>query len=545
VSGERRRPTRAPIDTTGGSPPTAAEFDAARRLVAGYGILGPLCALVDAPTGRPRSLSVEAFLVAAQLNALRRDHIAKIADIARTLNSFTAAQLEALGVRDWVAKEAYRRTDRLFNKLTRALEKDEDLDRVGVANKIVDASLTELPIASWSAAVDATDIESWGRVHWPRDDDGSGSKQPLVLWEDEEGREVRTLDPDARDGHRSATNSRKAGVFTGYYLHNIVQVRDAGRSDGREKIAFGPDVPAVITRFALTPAGAPLDQAVVPILEEMNRDDPRVRDLLMDRGYSQLSDATLHHPLRRAGMELVFQPKGPHQRLATPFSEFAILIDGQLFSVLMPEDLRRELPWPPYGASEAEMRAYELAYNERSRWRFQLHSGPDAEGTTRWKCPFHAGLLRSRQLSFTMRRSRNVPLVELPEGAKCCEGTITVNAADLPFRQKLTPGSTAWRMSYRRRNVVEGVNAMLKGGFVNVQQKFFRVFGLTKLTFLLAFTVAGYNVECIRSFKARKTAEAEAIDAKKKRRAKRRKGTWTQILDEKAHPSGPGPDPPG
>jgi hypothetical protein len=43
---------------------------------------------------------------------------------------------------------------------------------------------------------------------------------------------------------------------------------------------------------------------------------------------------------------------------------------------------------------------------------------------------------------------------------------------------------------------------MLKGGFVNVQQKFFRVFRLTKLTFLLAFTIAGYNVECIRSFVA-------------------------------------------
>jgi hypothetical protein len=58
-------------------------------------------------------------------------------------------------------------------------------------------------------------------------------------------------------------------------------------------------------------------------------------------------------------------------------------------------------------------------------------------------------------------------------------------------------------------------------------------------------TIAGYNVECIRSFKARETAEAEAIDAKNKRRAKRRKGTWTQILDEKTHSSGPGPDPPG
>jgi hypothetical protein len=31
-----------------------------------------------------------------------------------------------------------------------------------------------------------------------------------------------------------------------------------------------------------------------------------------------------------------------------------------------------------------------------------------------------------------------------------------------------------------RRQVIEGVNGMLKGGFVNIQHKFFRVFGLTK-----------------------------------------------------------------
>jgi len=51
---------------------------------------------------------------------------------------------------------------------------------------------------------------------------------------------------------------------------------------------------------------------------------------------------------------------------------------------------------------------------------------------------------------------------------------------------------------------------MLKGGFVDVQQTFFRVFRLTKLTVLLAFTIAGYNVECIHSFNARKIAVAEA-----------------------------------
>ena len=498
--------------------------------------------MVDAPTGRPRSLSVEAFLVAAQLNGLRRGHTAKIADIARTLNSLTRSQLETLGVRNWVPKEADRRTDRLFNKLVKALDDAPDLDRSWFATRLVDASLSDVPIASSSAALDATDVETWGRLHWPREGSESGSKAPRVLWEDEAGRPVRTLDPDARDGHRSATNSRKAGLFTGYYLHNIVQVRDVRRSDGRESVVFGPDVPAVVTGFALTPAADPIDRAVVPILEDMNREERRVRDLLMDRGYSQLSDMELHHPLRRAGMELTFQPKGPHQRLRVPFSPYAVVIDGQLFSALISERLWKELPWPPYGASEAEILAYEQAYNERSRWRFQRHTGPDADGTTRWKCPFHAGLLRSRQLPFTLRRSRNVPLVELPDGPSAADGTISVNAADLPFRQKLTPGTTAWRKSYRRRNVVEGVNAMLKGGFVNIQQKFFRVFRLTKLTFLLAFTIAGYNIECIRSFNARKVAEVETANAKRKHRRKRRKGTWSQVLD--GVPAEHGPDPP-
>lgn len=84
---------------------------------------------------------------------------------------------------------------------------------------------------------------------------------------------------------------------------------------------------------------------------------------------------------------------------------------------------------------------------------------------------------------------------------------------------------------------------MLKGGFVNIGRKFFRVFRLTKLTFLLAFTIAGYNVQCIRSFNARKVAQAEATEAKKRRRRKRRKGTWSHLLDGAGEDTDPDPPP--
>lgn len=69
------------------------------------------------------------------------------------------------------------------------------------------------------------------------------------------------------------------------------------------------------------------------------------------------------------------------------------------------------------------------------------------------------------------------------------------------------------------------------------------MFRLTKLTFLLTFTIAGYNVECIRSFNARKVAEAGAAEAKKTRRKGRRQGTWSHLLDGAGADTGPDPPP--
>lgn len=66
------------------------------------------------------------------------------------------------------------------------------------------------------------------------------------------------------------------------------------------------------------------------------------------------------------------------------------------------------------GASEAEKLVYEAKFNQRARWRLVRHAGPDTDGVTRWRCPFCAGLLRSRKVPKTMRSSRRAPLVELP-----------------------------------------------------------------------------------------------------------------------------------
>jgi hypothetical protein len=97
----------------------------------------------------------------------------------------------------------------------------------------------------------------------------------------------------------------------------------------------------------------------------------------------------------------------------------------------------------------------------------------------------------------------------------------------MPWAQRIPFGTTAWRLSMGRRQVVESVNAALKGTFANLARGFMRVMGQTKMTVMLGFTIAGYNLDRIRSYRAKKRAEAEAKPAQ----PKRRRGTWKEIVE--------------
>ena len=50
---------------------------------------------------------------------------------------------------------------------------------------------------------------------------------------------------------------------------------------------------------------------------------------------------------------------------------------------------------------------------------------------------------------------------------------------------------------------------------------------LAKVTLLLGFTIAGYNLDRIRSYRAKKRAEAETKPAQ----PKRRRGTWEEVVE--------------
>lgn len=89
-----------------------------------------------------------------------------------------------------------------------------------------------------------------------------------------------------------------------------------------------------------------------------------------------------------------------------------------------------------------------------------------------------------------------------PETSACCSGTLSAPPVELPLAQRIPFGTTAWRRSMYRRQVVESTNAALKGSFADMSRGFFRVFGLVKISVILGVTLAAYNLERVRSFRA-------------------------------------------
>jgi hypothetical protein len=104
---------------------------------------------------------------------------------------------------------------------------------------------------------------------------------------------------------------------------------------------------------------------------------------------------------------------------------------------------------------------------------------------------------------------------------------------ELPWWQSITFGTTAWRISMARRQVVESANSALKGAFADLSRGFFRVVGLVKTTVLLDFTLAAYNLDRVRSNKAKHGLDdnGQAVERPKQSRARRRSGTWTEVAE--------------
>jgi hypothetical protein len=507
----------------GKRPPSDEEFTGAVEQVRSTGLCNELEPYVDLTGGRPGTIPLRALLVCMQLNAMAHHHKGHVAETARTMVSLSCHQQMALGLRDTNPETIYKRVDRKFNALSRALQSLAQTEP-GIVNRFVatvarstiDPTLCE----SRTVAIDGTDLETSARLRaggepildgdaeYPNIDHAANSRKRTarVLGVGSDGRNIYTADTDARAGHRSATNSRAAGLYVGYEVHTAVQARDVTWTDYVERVKFGPPVPAYIVSASVVPAGTHRGGSAIPMVESAVEAGWDIREVVWDGGYSLNRAETTILPLARMGIQSTFRPY-THQRPLRPFRSGAVLIDGGLFSDKLPPEFRKQLPTPPRGCTDAEARTYERPFNARAHYRYVRHRRPDNLGYGRFKCPFEAGLVWNRSLRIKRKPARNAPTAALPPGTqRCCQGVLTIGANEIPLWQPIPAYTTAHRRSYGRRAIVENVNAALKGQFVTLDRQFMRVFGTVKRSILLAFTIAGYNLHCSASFRQRNTS---------------------------------------
>jgi hypothetical protein len=519
--------------------PHTAEIDEAIVLVKTAGFAVKMERHLDRRKDAIAALSVKGLEVAKALRAFEQNHEMLLIDIARVINTFDPSTLSLLGMPAWTKTGGYDRVDRLTHQMAEALEQgfdDVDPDTSDVAhidvqwflNAVVRAPVPDYLVAGCALAVDGTDLPTWGALHGAEetveldgeaalpisedelDDDTKPKAKPKkkairrtakVLGIGNDGRKIYTADKDARAGHRSATNGRDAGPYIGREAHLGVAVPALRWTDGTQRCVFGESVPQVIMTANLVPAGTHRAKAVIGSLLDANRDG-FCEELLVDPGYSLMSGETFHFPLQQGGIPLVMRPSS-HQRTkpdACPTIGDALVLDGQLFSKHTPLELRN-LVMPARGASSQEKVKYQKDFEQRAGFAYVRHKAPGTDGVTRWRCPFCAGKLRSRQLPQTMRQSRNQPLVELEESTtSCCDGIISLGADQLALMQETIFGTTAWWSSYGRRNIAESANGGLKGGFTDINRGYVRSLITMRIILLFAHTLAGYNRWAIKSW---------------------------------------------
>ena len=492
--------------------------------------------------GRPRTMRSDLYLLGFYLNALRKGHRGCVLDATRALLLIPSPQRELLGVPEIALQAMYRRFDAWYLAVTTQLAEDwgppapRTLDDTAsaprltifeVCQEIIRSPLTDAYLRWPSIAIDGTDFPTFGNLHiaherlpldgdavyddngnvfggaagappWDPSDGGHTKGGAKIFGIGADGREIHTLDTEARSAYRTATGKRSGGKYEGYEVHVACAMAILRSTDQVTYATFSATPPPLCLAANVTPGGTHRGVASLAVVEFLN-DIDHLREVAADRGITYMRD--YGERLRALNIQSVHTLHSLQRRLHDG-PPGGVFIDQTLFSDAIPADLLKEFPLPtPHLPAEAR-RPYEEAFNKRALYRWRNHAGPDSRGSIRLACPICTSPhLRCRQVPRSMRLPQTAPLVRLPEGrSHCCSsGTVTFSARDYPlWMGDVVPFTTAHFMSYGRRNAAETLNSFLHGLYVDLNEKWAEPFGTAKRSFLVAFTLAGINHHLLR-----------------------------------------------
>lgn len=448
--------------------------------------------------GRPSELPVRALLVGLVTVALLGQplHLRRCTEL---LANLSRPIRERLGI---VRADGGRITERqvtyLFRRIRTELDPSPhtaaDVDeqtrqaRAERLQALCDALLAAtLPDErdSGSYALDATAIEAWARGYRSRD----RWRDPDAGWSVKTPSGTTDLEREGGD-----TRPRNADGVYGYDVHLLTWIRDDGQDTAppplTERVAVFGGGRSNVEQVADGVAAAILHPAA----------DQPIGEVVCDRWYTQQLAGRFAMPIRRTGAGLVMELKSDQRGPQGTFRG-ALKVDGELYCPSMPPGLH-QLPDAHYRKPK-QMAARAAVAERRKPYQFLPLNLPDANGSQRVQCPAERKNVRCplKEKSLEKDPATHPTIVDPPEApADCCtQGSMTVPAATLGrIKQKHPYGTEEHRVSFNRRNVVEGAIAVLRNaGAQDIKRDHIRVMGIAATTLLITIAVAAMNVRLL------------------------------------------------
>ena len=240
-----------------------------------------------------------------------------------------------------------------------------------------------------------------------------------------DGRIIRSHDPDARLGYKTATNREKAHIVLGYDLHLLTAIPAVTWAGDPRTLASKHVPPKFIIAMSLAPGSTNPGPIGLDLVARAMQIAPGIKEVVADRGYTN-KRKTFCRELHKQGINTVMDynpgeiPKPKSIKAGRNGKQQLFLHLGSFFPPWLPESLQAR----PQGLTGTKLEEW---YTDRALWRWTVHKYLK-NGGVQLVCPQCAGRVKTSAKTRNPNATPNknpVPSLAIDD-EYCCEGKTSV-----------------------------------------------------------------------------------------------------------------------